>query len=94
MSYRIEYDGRIDKYEVVRNTKSRFPGLVTAAFGLFLLLTLCLWQEGAEQFKSILIPGEDAVTVQAFYNMTNDLRSGAGIRDAVYIFCQSVIHGN
>lgn len=94
MSYRIEYDGRIDKYEVVQDTTSRFPVLLTAAFGLFLLLTLCFWQEGAEQLISFLIPGEDAVTVQAFYNMTNDLRSGAGVREAANTFCQSVIHGN
>lgn len=94
MSYRIEYDGRIDKYELVRNTTSRFPWLLAAAFGLFLLLTLCFWQEGTDQLKSILIPGDDTVTVQAFCNMTNDLRSGAGIRDAMYTFCQSVVHGD
>lgn len=93
MSYRIVYDGRIDKYEAVRNETSLFPVLLAAAFGLFLLLTLCLWQEGAEQLKSILIPGEDVVTLQAFRNMANDLRSGAGLEDAVYTFCRCVIHG-
>lgn len=93
MSYRIEYDERIDKYELVRNETSLFPKMLTASFGLFLLLTFCLWQEGAELLKSILIPGDDVVTVQAFRNMTNDLRSGAGLEDAVYTFCRCVIYG-
>lgn len=93
MSYRIEYDGRIDKYEVVPEYRSRLPYFLAAFFCLFLLLTVVFWQEGWEQLKSILIPGEDEITVQAFLNMTDDLRSGAGMRDSIYTFCRSVIHG-
>lgn len=46
-----------------------------------------------QKFRSFLIPGEDAVTVQAFQNMTDDLRSGATLGDAVEAFCRFVIHG-
>ena len=91
MSYRIEYDGRTDRYEVAREGRSRLPFLVTATFCLFVLLTLAFWKEGTEQIKSLLIPGDDALTVQAFQNMANDLRSGAEIADAVYAFCRCVI---
>lgn len=92
MSYRIEYDSRAGKYEV-RKDMDLFP-LVLASFGLFLLLTFCLWPTGAAELKAFLIPGEDAVTVAAFSAMTDDLRSGASIMDAVEAFCRSVIHGS
>lgn len=93
MGYRIEYDGRINQYEIVEHRKSRLPFLLSASFMLFILVTLVFWQDGAEYLKFVLIPGENAVTVQAFRNMTNDLRSGAGLRDAVFTFCESVIYG-
>jgi hypothetical protein len=91
MSYRIEYDCGAGKYEV-REEADIFPWIL-AAFGIFLLLTFCFWTEGASVLKEILIPGEDMVTIQAFSAMTDDLRSGATILDAVESFCKAVIHG-
>ena len=93
MSYRIEYNRHIDKYEVVPMYSKRFPILLGGAFGLFLLGTMLFWAQGAELLRSVLIPGEDAVTVAAFRTMRDDLRSGAGLRDAVYAFCSYVLHG-
>lgn len=93
MGYRIEYDGRIDKYEVTKEYPWRFPILVFGIFLLFTLLTYKFWPEGSEQLRKMLIPGDDSVTVQAFHNMTDDLRSGASVSEAVYAFCRYVIHG-
>ena len=90
MGYRIEYDGRAEKYEVKPEGKG-LPKIFIC--GAILLAALCLWPQGAEILRSCLIPGEDAVTVQAFRNMTDDLRSGATVGEAVEAFCRYVIHG-
>lgn len=90
VSYRIEYDSTVDKYEV-RPVPSRFvPVLLFSA--VFILSMLLSGSRGRDLLGSILIPGEDAVTVQAFQSMTNDLRSGASLYDAVYDFCRIVIY--
>lgn len=93
MGYRIEYDGQIGKYEVRRDTPKRFPILITGALAGFLLFTYLFWPEGQAKLQSFLIPGDDVLTVQAFHNMTSDLRSGADLSEAVYTFCRYVIHG-
>ena len=90
MAYRIEYDGRAGKYEVINHNRP-FPVLVVA--GIIMLLTLTLWQEGREAFLSWIIPGEDTVTVQAFSAMTDNLRSGAALSSALEDFCRAIIYG-
>jgi hypothetical protein len=90
MSYRIEYDSGAGKYEVVEN-QSLFPIFLVAA--VVFLLAISLWPEGRTTFFSWLIPGDDTVTVQAFSSMTDDLRCGAGLWEAVEGFCRAVIHG-
>lgn len=93
MSYRIEYDRGKSKYEVTKDNTSRFSLILTTAIVSIILFTLSCWPEGAEKLKSVLIPGEDMVTVQAFQTMKQDLLSGASIEDSVEAFCKSVIHG-
>lgn len=90
MGYRIEYDGRAGKYEVKPEGKVLPKFLLCAGI---LAAALCLWPQEANKLRSFLIPGEDAVTVQAFQNMTDDLRSGATVGEAVEAFCRYVIHG-
>lgn len=87
MSYRIEYDGRAGKYEV--KPEGRRGAVLLAVLGAALALAVCF----SPEVRTWLIPGEDAVTVQAFHIMTDDLRSGATISDAVEAFCRFVIHG-
>ena len=87
LSYRIEYDSRIDKFEV---RSIRHGGR-----NLFLLMGIgfCLAPEYRNTVRSFLIPGEDAVTTLAFQTMSDDLRSGASLADSFYEFCRMVIHG-
>lgn len=91
MGYRIEYDNWGKKYEV-RREKHILPGIL-ALSGAAILLTLCFLPETAAGLRACLIPGEDRVTVQAFSSMADDLRSGAGLREALESFCRQVIHG-
>ena len=88
MSYRIIYDSGIKKYEVKKITQNR------KFVWLFLpIILLALAVPGSrEAVRSVLIPGEDAVTVLAFRTMTDDLRSGAGMGEAFFDFCRMVMN--
>ncbi len=90
MSYRIEYHHGAGKYEI-REERKVIPGILTT-FALFLALTFAFWPEGAAALRDMLIPGNDAVTVQAFQTLAQNLKSGTPIPDAVESFCQFVIH--
>lgn len=89
MGYRIEYEHRTGKYEI---RKDRFPVWLLAAGLLFLGICL-ISPKGMTTVLDFLIPGEVAVTVQAFRNMTCDLRSGADLGEAFYAFCRYIVHG-
>ena len=93
VSYRIEYDGAVGKYEVTKLRNGNFPVVCAAALIGFLAFFCLIGQESREVLRSVLIPGSDAVTVAAFQTMTNDLRSGAGLYDAFFDFCHMVMHG-
>lgn len=88
LSYRIEYDRSVGKYQV---RKDRSP-IIPALAGLLFFAILIFFPGSREEIVSLLIPGEDSVTVTAFHTMTDDLRSGAGIYDAFWDFCSVVIH--
>ena len=93
MSYRIEYDGRIGKYEVRKENERRNAMYVYVAGAGILAAAILLWPEVGTALRSWIIPGDDAVTTQAFLNMTQDMRSGASLGEAVFGFCRYVIHG-
>lgn len=92
MSYRIKYDNRIGKYEVRRDQPKKISSLLIIAV-VGVIGGLLLWPEAGAALRAAIIPGEDMVTVQAFRNMTADMRSGASLGDAVFAFCHYVIHG-
>lgn len=93
MSYRIEYDNRIGKYEVRKGQPKKMSSLLIIAVVGVICGTMLL-PEGVAELRSWFIPGDDTVTVQAFRNMTDDMRSGASLEDAVFAFCHYVIHGS
>lgn len=93
MSYRIEYDSHLGKYEIRKEYPGRRRLLLAGAFSLFLLYTFSCWEDGAEVIRNLLIPGNDTVTVQAFQNMKSELSRGTHFGEALYGFCSFVIHG-
>ena len=90
MGYRIVYDGREGKYEVRRCNQDRIFVLI----GLLFLLIFALWQDGASYIRDALIPGDNRVTMSALRNLTEELRQGTDLQDAVVTFCGDVIHGS
>lgn len=93
MGYRIEYDNLGGKYEISREKSGRFPFLLAVGCGLCLLGVCACWPEGAEKLQNWLIPGDDAVTTQAFHILRENLKNGAPVGKAVEAFCRFVIHG-
>jgi len=93
MGYRIEYDRGNGKYEIRRERLGTF-WFAVGTVAVVLILCGALGQGRGAFVRSLVIPGEDTVTVQAFQNMTDDLRSGANLGEALESFCRFVIHGS
>lgn len=89
MGYRIEYDRAVGKYEIRKKSSDVFPVILCS---VLIIAVLCACQS-REVLISLLVPGEDVVTIEAFHAMTSDLRSGATLLDAFTDFCRLVIHG-
>lgn len=93
MAYKIIYDSGEKKYEVYSQNPSRFPLMLAASLIGFSVLTFLFWPEGAQELKNILIPGNDAVTLQALESMKHNLQDGAKLTEAISSFCREIIHG-
>ena len=91
MSYQIIYGSKDIK--IIRKPKKRkSTGLMVCMVGIFILGLLrfsglgnALWQ--------YMIPGDPAVTTEAFQNLSNSLQNGESFPDAVFVFCETVIQG-
>ncbi len=93
MGYRILYDKGSRVYEVRRERPSRFWPMLAGCLAVFLLLTWAFWPEGAEMIQEMLIPGDNAATLEALNTMADNLRSGLPMSQAVSAFCQEILHG-
>lgn len=85
MGYRIVYgaDPFIEQKPGKRHLRS-----LTAGFALaFLILVRCFWPQGTALLRRVLLPGDMA----AFQQMTDEIRAGEPIADAVTAFCRSVV---
>lgn len=91
MGYRIEYDAGSSAFEIRQEKPTRLGWLGLLAVAV--VTALLLWPAGAEKARELLIPGDDAVTVQALEGMAEDLKAGASFSDAVSAFCREVIRG-
>lgn len=85
MGYRIVYGE--DPFPKPPQHRSRLR-LLTAAFALaFVVLVRLFWPEGTAILQRTLLPGEEA----AFVQLTEDIRAGEPVGDAVTAFCRSVV---
>ena len=91
MGYRIDY-GQLSERKYPQASRSRrLAGLISAALGVFLLLTGLFWPQGRELLKEFLIPGDSTVTAAAFSQLLTDLRTGMDSGDAVAAFCREIL---
>ena len=93
MAYKIIYDSDAQKYEVCEKKHSHFYAYCAVAFAIFVMLTCLFWPEGKRELQDLLIPGDNAVTMEALENMKDSLIDGADLKTAVSGFCREIIHG-
>lgn len=91
MGYRIDYDKGTERFEVTRDSSWRRFIMSAVFFALFLLLCSLFWPEGSAFIQDVLIPGDDAVTIRAFMNLTEELRNGTGLKESVTAFCRDIL---
>lgn len=89
MPYRIDYQAT-KKVRGAEKRREPISALTALFFLLFLLLAGSLWPKGAAALRSLVIPGEAAVTVNALEDLAGELRAGEGIQEALDGFCRQV----
>lgn len=89
MAYQISYSGTAVKQSIEeRPVISKFLGRIILTACICLAAVIALSNESVQQ---ILIPGEDAVTKEAFHIFVEELRNGEDFRDAATAFCREII---
>lgn len=91
MGYQIHYEGT--------EPGAKKPGRFTARLGAGLLamglLVSGLWPRWADQLRQVVLPGNPAVTAAAWEDLTQQLRTGEPLSQALEAFCRSILrHGN
>lgn len=93
MGYRIEYGENGTAAYFVKKEGGHRGMLTIGFFLLFCVLTSTLWPSRWQLAKDYLIPGDPAVTKAAFSEMTQQLKDGESLEDAVVTFCREVMDG-
>ena len=87
MSYQINYDpSRKRKFYTGKTRK--VPNWLLVAVGV--AAAACIFNK---ELKFLLIPGDPQVTSAAFSGLTEDLKAGGSLKDAVTAFCREIIDG-
>lgn len=90
MGYVIEYSPQDKrKYPITGNKRK---GKRYVRWFLILVVLVCSLIPGIRtRAVNLLIPGDDEVTKAAFQIMTEQLRAGEPVNDAVTAFCQEIL---
>lgn len=87
MSYQINYDPSRKRKFYTANNK-RVPNWLLVATGV--AIAACIFNK---ELKALLIPGDPQVTSAAFSALTDNIKEGDSLKDAVTAFCREVIDG-
>ena len=91
MPYRIDYGAGTMRRKPLR-TKLPTPTVKAVLIILVLIAgALTIKIVGLSWVQDVLLPGDPAVTAAALENMTEGLRSGESLLDAVTAFCREII---
>lgn len=89
MPYRVEYE-EVSPGRAKRSGPGKGGWALLCLLLMFLLANL-LWPRGRQLMWKALIPGDTAVTVSAFEELTEDLRTGEALQTALEDFCRRVL---
>ena len=88
MGYCMEYgEGTIRKKKTGRGKYTAIAVILLFSSLFFAGIRML----GVERVRDFLIPGDPAVTKEAFQKMTDDLRSGTGMSEAFSDFCYVIL---
>ena len=88
MVYRIMYHS--EKQETGRKHGGRRVLLTVMLFFVFCWAVCIWWPEGKMLLRTLLIPGEPEITIQAAEVFASELGSGYALSDAFRNFCNTV----
>lgn len=91
MAYRIDYGSGSNQRKPLRKNIPA-PVIKTALFVLALVAgAMAMKVVGLSWVRDVLLPGDPEITATALQNMTDNLRSGESLLDAVTTFCREII---
>ena len=91
MSYRIEYGPPVPPQYVKKPRPLHLQIMTAVCLLLFSLLVRQFFPAGTNKLRQILLPGTPTVTQQALETFLTDVRTGAPVGDAFYVFCSQII---
>ena len=91
MSYQIVY-GPQKRPIKKSNKQSLRTGIITGILLIAVLAALKITGY-SHMIRQIILPGDAEVTASAFQNMTDALKNGNGLPQAITAFCETVIKG-
>lgn len=91
MGYIIEYDTQKDFCKNADTTWLRVRVLTAAFLLMGCIAARATWQEGCEQLRLLLIPGEPTVTEAAFLQMMDRLHYGEPVGECITAFCKTIV---
>ena len=91
MSYQIIY-GPQKRPIKNSNKRSLRIGIITGILLIAVLAAIKITGYGS-MIRQIILPGDAEITASAFQNMTDALKSGNGLPQAITTFCETVIEG-
>ena len=91
MSYQIIYGPQKRPLKSTRKNLKR-SSMIAGILLIVFLVTLRVTGYGSVIWQSIL-PGDPEITANAFQNMTDALKCGNGLPQAITTFCETVIEG-
>ena len=91
MPYRIDYGSAGNQRKPLR-AKLSSPAIKTSLVILaFVTGAVVIKIFGLTWVQEILLPGDPEVTAAALHNMTDGLRNGDSLLDAVTAFCREIV---
>ena len=90
MGYQIQYPvvNRLEEKHIVRKG---LPNILVMIVVCAVILTVTVYVVGVQTITEYIIPGNNEVTISAFYQMQDNLSDGMDIKDAIFAFCSEII---
>ena len=90
VGYQIDYKP-IKKIRGCEQNRSR-KAVLTGIFITFFLLSICsIWSSGKKMVAQVFFPEKSVFMTNALEDLTDDLKKGESLPDALESFCRSVI---